>query len=106
MDHRWGRRIDCGASVGIAGPAGLRGAGRMRDVSMSGALVETELPLPVHAAVEIEMVRAHGPGARLAGIVVRSDADGVGIEWREASHGAICPVLGCATPCEAAARWD
>ena len=78
----------------------------MRDVSMSGAFIETPLALALHGAVTVAVVRANGSEATLQANVVRRDASGIGIEWSEASHGAICPVLGCATPCAAAARWD
>lgn len=78
----------------------------MRDVSMSGAFIETPLPVPVHAALTVAVVRANGTEATLRAHVVRRDSSGFGVEWSEASHGSICPVLGCATPCAAAARWE
>jgi hypothetical protein len=105
MEHRWGRRIRCGTPVRISCGAGQTGAGRMRDVSMSGAFVETSLDLPLFAPVELAVLRSHGWDIALSGHVVRRDADGVGIEWHEANPGAICPVLGCITPCETAAHW-
>ncbi len=106
MEHRWGRRIPCGSEVRITTGAAQRGQGRMRDVSMSGAYLETSMPLPLHTAVVVSVIRANGSETELRGNVVRRDAAGVGVEWSEASHGAICPVLGCATPCPAAARWE
>jgi hypothetical protein len=106
MDHRWGRRIACGSEVHLADASGQAGRGRMRDVSMSGAFIETPLALVLHGMVAVAVVRANGSQATLRANVVRRDATGVGVEWSDASHGAICPVLGCATPCAAAARWE
>jgi hypothetical protein len=104
MEHRWGRRIRCGAPVRVTTRAGVTVTGVMRDVSMSGAFVQTPFELPLHAPVEVAVLRDCGAEVRLSGISVRRQSDGIGIEWCEAAPSAICPVLGCATPCAAAAN--
>ena len=104
MEHRWGRRIACRAAVQISAPAGALGGGRMRDVSSSGAFVETTLALPLFATIAVTMLRDDGHrGTRLDACVVRRATDGIGIEWVETPAGAICPVLGCAEGCAHAA---
>jgi hypothetical protein len=107
MEHRWGRRIPCGARVRISAGAGLSGSGRMRDVSISGAYIEAPLAMPLFAPVEIATLHDDGHVRRaLHGTVTRRDASGVGIEWTETAPGAICPLLGCVKPCAAATEWN
>lgn len=103
MEHRWGRRIPCRARARISAGVGMAGSGKVRDVSMSGAFIETAMPLPLLAQVEVAVSHRDDPGeTTLAGCVVRLERDGVAIEWADPSPRAICPVLGCNTPCAAA----
>ncbi len=105
MEHRWGRRIPCGTAVRLSASPGLAGMGRLRDVSMSGAFVETPLRLPLFSTVEIAMPPREDAGGRdieVAAIVVRTDGDGAGVEWLEMPAAPICPLLGCTVPCAAA----
>ena len=96
MEHRWGRRITCGAPIRIGAMKAI-GTGRLRDVSLSGAFVETTLELALFAPIAVVVheteVLAH---------VVRIADDGVGIEWRVTAPQAICPLLGCVSLCTAA----
>ena len=102
MEHRWGRRIPCSASVLIAAGAGVTGTGRLRDVSTSGAFVETTLDLPLLAQVTIAVLRVgaaaiDGPGTRAN--IVRRASGGFAVEWCEIQAGTICEQLGCAAAC-------
>jgi hypothetical protein len=107
MDHRFGRRIPCHAPLRIAAASGESGRGRMRDVSISGAFIETTLPLRVHSRITLEVLRVNGSAERpRAATVVRVDARGVGIEWLETADTHICPLLGCTTLCPAARGPD
>lgn len=97
MEHRWGQRInlDLGARLKCL-PASL-GFGRLRDVSLSGAFLETSLELQVCSRVDvtIEWVASNGWRVRevLQGHVVRVDHDGVGIEWTELAPPGVCALL-------------
>ena len=107
MDHRFGRRIACNATVRVTFRDGATGRGRLRNVSISGAFIETKLDLPVHARITIEVVRENGSSdTRHAACVVRTDTDGVGIEWLETAETAICPLLGCTTLCSSAHSFE
>jgi hypothetical protein len=107
MEHRFGMRIPCHAPLRIDDGSGLTARGRMRNVSISGAFVETTLALPLHALLTIEVVRKDGKtDIPRTGRVVRRDADGVGIEWLETAESPICPLLGCSTLCAAASGAD
>lgn len=86
MEHRWGSRqvIDVPVRF-IALPATI-GAGRITNVSMTGAFLETRMQLRPMALLYVEMIhRSQEPGRRrrLSASVVRRTELGVGIEWCE-----------------------
>jgi hypothetical protein len=86
MDHRWGRRRPTKVAVYIIAQSGARGAGRVANVSMTGAYLETQMTLRPFSLVYLEPVNmaSGGPsGKRVAAGVVRHDARGVGLEWCE-----------------------
>jgi hypothetical protein len=103
MEHRWGQRKHCRARVYLSAGAGISGAGSVRDVSSSGAFIETALHLPMHARVMIN-VRGNESATHevdIAASVARVDNDGIGVEWYETPAGSICAILGCTTLCAA-----
>jgi len=102
MEHRWGQRKRCQARARLSG-AGMSGTGRVRDVSTSGAFIETTMHLPIHARVLL-MVRGNESAIReveIAASVARVSRGGIGIEWCDTPLGSICAVLGCTAPCAA-----
>lgn len=100
MEHRWGWRRPCRARVSVSSGRGIDGPGRLRDVSMSGAFLETPVPLPMFAQIEITVLCDDGTRcAGCSGTVVRRALDGVGIEWTEPVAGSICMRLGCGATC-------
>lgn len=103
MEHRWGQRVPCQARVRLSAGDGISGAGSVRDVSSSGAFIETEFELPVHTRVTL-LVLGNESATRaveFAASVVRVNRDGIGVEWCETPAGSICTVLGCVTRCAA-----
>lgn len=105
MEHRWGQRIDCRATVRITAPGNLPGAGRVRNVSTSGAFVESKLPMTEGSQLML-LVMGNESAARaveIPAIVVRVEPDGFGIEWCETPAGSICARVGCTTSCAALA---
>jgi PilZ domain len=99
MEHRWGQRIPCQAHVRLSASDGISGAGRVRDVSSSGAFIETTLELPVYARVAL-LVLGNESATRVVEItasVARVGRGGIGVEWCETPAGSICRALGCAT---------
>jgi hypothetical protein len=86
MEHRCGDRISTDIPVRLVALPGTIGPGRIVNVSMTGAYVETQLKLPLLSLVALEPVkRTHRDGAvaRLEAYVVRLDEAGIGIEWGE-----------------------
>jgi hypothetical protein len=103
MEHRWGHRIRCEARVKVSG-GGTTCAGYLHNVSLSGAFLETDLPLLPFAQIAIAVLSHDGVThfKELLASVVRAEPAGVGIEWLETAPGSVCQMLGCADECAAA----
>ena len=100
MEHRWGQRRLCRASVNVSAGAGVIGTARVRDVSISGAFLETALPLPLFSQIAIAVLPDDATHTlEFMASVVRTEPEGVGIEWCEPVAGSICRLLGCAINC-------
>jgi hypothetical protein len=87
MEHRWGRRQPTDIAVCVIGKLlGATATGRVLNISLTGAYLETTAALRVHALVYLETsgaASAAGSSRRHAASVVRRDATGVGLEWCE-----------------------
>jgi hypothetical protein len=96
MEHRWGQRIVTDMPVCIVGSPAAIGVGRVLNMSTTGALVQTRLPLPLLSLVYLETAGTRscvGPIERLAGCVVRHGAREIGIEWCDADSCAVLRLL-------------
>lgn len=86
MEHRWGTRIPLTVPAEIKSVDGRRGAATVRNASVSGAFIETALKFPLLSRVSVRpLSRPEGLDAH----VVRSEADGLAVEW---SHPGAHPV--------------
>lgn len=85
MEHRWGNRIIVDLPIWLSGSS-VTGPGVLRNLSSSGALIETPLPLATLAMVRVKIPRngALRP-ATVWGFIVRKGGDGFGIEWCDAA---------------------
>jgi hypothetical protein len=101
MEHRFGQRFRCGTGVSISAANGLAGQGRLVNVSLSGAYLETPLDLPLYATIEVARHGARDSSVRRLASVVRRDAAGFGVEWCETPTRSICQIFGCGKHCEA-----
>jgi hypothetical protein len=84
MEHRWGQRVSADVVVRLVAAPGAIGMGRLRDVSATGAFVQTDLDLALLTSVRVEWISGPTPaGHPCAGraYVVRHATTGVGIEW-------------------------
>ena len=101
MEHRWGHRRRCRARVCVSAGGGISGSGRLRDVSMSGAFIETALALPLFSQLAVAMLDDHGArqAAEFIATVVRRENGGVGVEWAETASMPVCRMLGCTESC-------
>ena len=80
MEHRWGGRISVDVPVKIRWKANGVADARLLNVSRSGALIQTRVPLPLLARIEVYI-----DGGTISSFVTRIDKAGVGVEWCELS---------------------
>jgi hypothetical protein len=76
--------------------AGTAGPGTIRNASISGALIETSLELPLHTNLVVELSVPDGETTAihaLGACVVRLDPSGIGIEWRDMAGSDIVELL-------------
>jgi hypothetical protein len=102
MEHRFGQRFRCGTGVRISAADGISGHGRLANVSLSGAFLETRVDLPLYATIEIARPGERGGAVRRLASVVRRDHGGFGVEWCETPTRSICQIFGCGKQCPAA----
>ena len=83
MERRWGRRLEIGGRVQLRGVDGAV-EGQLRNLSISGAFIETRLSLLPSTRLTVEWdVKWYGrtESCRIAAYVVRSDPSGIAVEW-------------------------
>jgi hypothetical protein len=96
MEHRWGHRREINRFVRLRMRNGLRGFGRIRDVSISGAWIATGLPAKLLSYVQLGFTAIrHGRKtvARVEGLIVRLADHGFAVEWCEFGHPAVLAIL-------------
>jgi hypothetical protein len=96
MEHRWGHRYKINRIVRLEMRNALAGFGRIRDISISGAWVATELPAKLLCYVQVGFaVRERGRNTvtRVEGQIVRIDHPGFGVEWCEFPPAAVLSIL-------------
>ena len=84
--HRWGRRVCLEVPVRLALGGRPMGHGLLRNVSISGALIETALELPVFTNLVVVLPtssEAAPSSAELAACVVRRQEAAFAVEWRD-----------------------
>lgn len=91
IDHRWGRRRVTDAAMRFMALPGMLGVGRVTNVSVTGAFMETGVELPFAAIVHLESIEtaADRTRKRLSASVVRCTKHGVGLEWCECASNSI-----------------
>ena len=93
--NRWGQRTPVDIPVQIAAHASPAIHGRLKNLSLSGALMEVDHDLRLHALVEVSI--KFPPVERRAGVIMarvkRKLQDAVGIEWCEFAPSAVKDLL-------------
>jgi hypothetical protein len=95
-EHRWGERVALPRPVKLTA-GGTQAPGVLRDLSVSGAFIETAAPLPVftNLVVSVEMKdEPLGAPPDLAACVVRCEPRGVAVEWRDMACDTVIALLG------------
>lgn len=96
---RFGHRTPLELAVGLRADGLESAPGIIRNASISGAFIETAVELPLHTNL-IVTLEIQGPGAAahdLNACVVRQDAFGLGIEWRDIASVDVVELLRRAT---------
>jgi hypothetical protein len=79
FDHRWGSRFDSGMAAELRSEEGLQAEGLVINVSLSGAFIETSLQPAVFSRM---YVRPSSASAHwMPAYIVRTDGNGVALEW-------------------------
>ena len=100
MEHRWGQRVTLEIPVTLAVAGRTLGRGVLRNASISGALIETALELPVFSNLVVSLP-SHGESAPrsadLHACLVRRAPAGFAVEWRDMACPSIVALLERAT---------
>lgn len=96
MEHRWGERLLVDVPVRVSTHAFSQREGILRNLSVSGALLVSDLDARVLARVQIHVVNHHrrvheSPG--IQAFVARRYRHGFGLEWCEFAPSAISELL-------------
>jgi hypothetical protein len=93
--HRWGQRIPVDIPVQVAAEASPPIHGHLKNISLSGALMEADRELRLHAYIElsIEFPEAGRSAVRVMARVTRKFNDTVGVEWCEFAPTAVKDLL-------------
>jgi hypothetical protein len=93
--HRWSQRIAVDIPVQVAAHASPAIRGHLKNLSLSGAFMEADHELRLHAYIEISIVLPEmGRNAtRIMARVTRKSRDAVGVEWCEFAPNAVKDLL-------------
>ena len=82
-EHRWGARIRVSMPVHVTSPSTTGFDGRIKNLSLSGALMTANCELALNSRIEVTLELPSPPagGAVIAAHVVRKVNGEVGIEW-------------------------
>ena len=96
VEHRWGKRVPLDLMVTLDWGVAKGVAGRLRDASLSGGYVEGVRLIPLWAEVCVDFPGVCGSQAasnRVTGNVVRSEPDGIAVEWTEFAPPAVRRII-------------
>jgi len=93
---RFGARISLAIPVQLSIDAWTVGRGMIRNASISGALIETSLELPLHTNLVVTLMTPSedAPSTHALGAcVIRIDPAGVAVEWRDMAGADVVELL-------------
>jgi PilZ domain len=94
-ERRWCQRFPVDIPVQVAAHASAAVQGRLKNLSLSGALVQAEHELCMHAHIEVRIAlpKTGRSAARVMARVTRKFKDAVGVEWCEFAPSAVKDLL-------------
>ena len=96
LERRRAFRMDVDLPVRLELAENRRATGRMRNASISGALIECALELPTFATLRVEILAGGQELAEpicLSARVIRAEHPCLGVEWRERAPTALVELL-------------
>jgi hypothetical protein len=94
MERRWGNRLLLNERVRVTRDRLVLGFGCLHEVSLSGAFLKAQWPLPAMTRICILLPDRNGDSTiRIEAYVVRQEADGVGLEWCEFAPPVIARIM-------------
>src|ERR1700736_2363085 len=96
MEHRWGERVQVDFPVRVAVHRFSVRDGRLADLSVSGALVQADLPARLLSRIQLAIVLPLWPKYEspiVEAYVARKQKHGFGIEWCEFAPRAVSELL-------------
>jgi hypothetical protein len=94
-ESRWGDRVRVNIPVQVSVNALWGADGCMKNLSLSGALVKSDVDLGLNTLIKVS-IKMPSPSQRAAaitGYVSRKAGDGVGVEWCEFAPSAVKDLL-------------
>jgi hypothetical protein len=94
-EHRWGHRIAVDIPVEVVASALPAFHGHLKNLSWSGALIETnhELPLHAHMAISVKLPALGDGETTVTARVTRQLKNALGLEWCEFAPRAVKDLL-------------
>jgi PilZ domain len=93
-ERRWGQRFDLDVPVQVAAHSSPTIHGHMKSLSLSGALIEADHELRLHAYVEVSMKLPEAErSVRVMARITREMEGAIGLEWCEVAPSAIKDLL-------------
>jgi hypothetical protein len=100
MEHRCGKRHKVRREVRLLTQSGVVARGTICDASLSGAFIETLLPVTPLSQIRVVLVPERGDqsngGIAIECQVVRHGIGGIGVEWTDFGHEAVRSI--CSAP--------
>jgi hypothetical protein len=95
LEHRWGERFQLDLPIQLAVNTVSGIDARLKNLSLSGALIEADFALRIHTVIEIRvpMPPSAQPAIPVKAYVIRKFNEEAGIEWRDFAPHAIKELL-------------
>src|SRR3954462_15092220 len=95
MEHRGGQRVVVTRPVRLRGPTSVTARAFLRDLSVSGAFIETAVPFVAHSRVHVQLFDLRSAGL-VEGVIARVEPSGIAVEWCELAPAGVQSVLDAA----------
>jgi hypothetical protein len=98
-ESRWGDRVRVDIPIQVSANASAGADGCMKNLSLSGALVQADVELRLNALIQVS-INLPSPSQRAEAIpafVCRKVEDGAGVEWGEFAPSAVKDLLRAAS---------